>query len=257
MTYLSDKRKQNTRFKIVFGIFIAAAALIFFWKYIVIGVSPVTLPVVQTYASSRDGVMGIPHAIVSYFTSRNVYEQKISTLELEIERLENVVAAQSRSDDDLSASTTLREASTIRAYPIVEDMTGLYDTVLISKGFVDGVTEGSKVYLRGRQVVGTITQVHKNTSLVSLYSASGSTVRGVIPELSLAFTLDGAGGGSFTVIMPKTLAPTEGMAVYLESDPTMILGTIVRIENDPQDIALRLYIRGVYNPSSSHTLYVE
>ena len=69
------------------------------------------------------------------FTSRNVYEQKISTLELEIERLENVVAAQSRSDDDLSASTTLREASTIRAYPIVEDMTGLYDTVLISKGF--------------------------------------------------------------------------------------------------------------------------
>jgi hypothetical protein len=57
MTYLSDKRKQNTRFKIVFGIFIAAAALTFFWKYIVIGVSPVTLPVVQTYASSRDGVV--------------------------------------------------------------------------------------------------------------------------------------------------------------------------------------------------------
>ncbi len=257
MTYLSDKRKQNTRFKTVIGIFVIAAGLTFFWKYIVVEVSPVTLPVVETYASSRDGVMGIPHTIASYFTSRNVYEERITYLEREIERLENVVAIYTRTEGEVSASTTAVENIAIRAYPIIEDMTGIYDTVLISKGFVDGVIEGSKVYLRGRQVVGTITQVHKKTSLVSLYSASGSSVRGVIPELSLAFTLDGAGGGSFTAIMPKTLTPTEGMAVYLESDPTMILGTIVRIENDPQDVALRLDVRGVYNPSNSHTFYVE
>lgn len=257
MTYLSDKRKQNTRSKIVGGVLVVAALLTFFWKTIVVEISPVTLPVVETYASSRNGVMAIPHAIASYFTSRSAYEEKISSLELEIERLENMMALSLRTEENIAASTTLSEDTALRAYPIIEDMTGLYDTILISKGFVDGVAEGSKVYLRGRQVVGTVTQVHKKTSLVSLYSASGSTVRGVIPELSLAFTLEGAGGGSFMALLPKTLSPTEGMAVYLESDPTMILGTVVRIENDPQDIALRLYIRGAYNPSNSHTLYVE
>ncbi len=41
------------------------------------------------------------------------------------------------------------------------------------------------------------------------------------------------------------------------ASPTMKLGEVAEIKNDPQDVFVRVYIRGAYNPVTSSLFYVD
>lgn len=240
-----------------------------FWKPTQTLLYPVISPLIQAYVSIRDTGTGIPHTIVTYFTSRNEYEKRIIQLERDIEHLENELAyatmlAEGFDEQALDEEATSTEMvqfaggrATQKLYPIISDATGIYDTVLITGGFDDGLEEGMIVYLRGYQAIGYIARVHKSSSVVSLYSSARERVNGVVKDIDTTLTLLGDGGGTYRIEAPKGVDLAPGQIVYLAHNQNMILGEIVDVTDDPQDTFIEAYVRGAYNPNKANIFYVD
>ncbi|MDQ5962446.1 MAG: Cell shape-determining protein MreC [Patescibacteria group bacterium] len=269
MTYRSarskDKGKHIKTSVLVFCVLI----LSLFWKPTQDFLYPVFSPVLSTYVAIRDTGTGIPHAVIAYFTDRNTYENKITNLEEQIEYLENELAyAHVLTDSfeegiplDTGTTTELNTLSgglsTLKLYPIIKDKTTIYNTILVSGGFDDGIEEGMVVYVRGYEAVGYIAKVHKSSSVVNLFSSGNEEINGVIKDIDTSLILFGDGGGAYRIEAPKSVDLAVGQKVFLAENQSMILGTIVEVTDDPQDTFTRAYVRGAYNPNRAHIFYVD
>lgn len=265
MTYLSDKTTSRRRvFKFILVIFILSI-LSFAWVEIRSTLAPAVVPTYVATHSVLNKIVSVPYAIVNYFRSRDSLLLQIKNLESRTEELENQIATLKAENLSLSESVGLnlpdgtkeKVKPYIAMYPIAQDLTKLYSTLLLSKGFKDGVSEDSLVYVRGRQAVCKIAEIHSSTSLCGLLSASGSLVEGVTTETKEGITLIGDGGGNYVAHVPKESDYKIGETVMYKADQTMKLGDIVDIKNDPQDVFVRVYIRGTYNPVTSSMFYVD
>ena len=258
MTYRLDKIKKQKKSSFLIFVLVFLLALTLGWAYVREKTYPIAEPVVVFGASTLSVFSNIPHNIMTYIRSRQSYEATISALQVRTEELENQLAL-------LRANETLGEPHhvdnetlvTIALYPLTRDVTTLYDSILLSKGFTDGVVEGALVYVRGRQLVCLVKEVHRDTSLCALLSAPGNTVEAVTSTSSLAVTLIGEGGGNYIALLPKESPLSIGEVLMYRASPTMKLGEVVEIKNDPQDVFVRVYIRGAYNPVTSSLFYVD
>jgi cell shape-determining protein MreC len=138
----------------------------------------------------------------------------------------------------------------------MKDITSLYSTILLSKGFKDGLDIGEIVTVRGGQAVCTIKEVYTSSSLCLLLTASGVTTEGVTSSSSITLSLVGRGGYYLANIVRDTPV-TVGETVYLRSDPTMVLGTVKEVSNNDQDTSWHVFVEGVYNPMTSSIFYVR
>ena len=259
MKYHSGRNKSNRYANFFLG-FVAFLLFIYFWTPFKVFVSPVTEPVMRAYRTSKIGTYVIPQSVRTYFYSRSVLEKQYTDLEITIERLENELAereARIRELELIEGATSGEVKPVVVMYPVAEDITKLYSTILLSKGYKDGVTQGSLVYVRGMQPVCTIVEVRTTTSLCELLSKSGRTTEGVTSSSSITLTLVGAGGGAFTADVPKGTVLGEGETVYLRSDESYTLGTVVSIVESQQDTGARVYVRGIYNPVNSSIFYLK
>lgn len=259
MKYHSGRRKTNRYINFFLG-FIAFVLFIYFWPQFKIFVSPVTEPVMRAYNASKIGSYIIPESVRTYFFSRTLLEKQHDELEVTVERLENELAernARIRELELIQAATSSPSKPVVVMYPIAEDVTKLYSTLLLSKGYRDGITEGGLVYVRGMQPVCTIVEVRTSTSLCELLAKSGRITEGVTSSSSIMLNLQGAGGGSFTADVPKGTEVIEGETVYLRSDESYVLGTVVAVVESQQDTGAKVYVRGIYNPVNSSIFYMK
>ncbi len=104
-----------------------------------------------------------------------------------------------------------------------------YDTFIIDAGQEEGVLVGSYVSLGGSALVGTVTEVHKSTAQVTLYSAPGSVHQALlmVGEESTPISIEGQGGGSLRAEVPAGTGAMEGDVVILP-DVGMGLTAVVR-----------------------------
>lgn len=261
MTYLSDKQKSRRQIARTVCIALVLILISYGWVEIRSKAYPYVEPVAHTSGGVIARIAAFPHTIAMYFYTRNYYDAKITALESSIEELENRnallegVATVSLSHEE-SVSKNLH---TVVLYPLGHDVTTLYNSMLLSKGFKDGLQAGMVVYVRGRQGVCTIEEVHATTALCKLLSSDGVKTEGVIVSASSTevLPLTGDGGGAFIASVPKGTNISLASTVVYKADPTMKLGTVVDIQDDPQDVFMRVYIRGAYNPVSSSILYVD
>ena len=231
-----------------------------FWKQIRKVTYPVVIPVVSVVSGVVDGVFYIPSFFSTYITFHKTSSERIDALEKNIELLENKVASQNGELEQYIAKDELKSkvySTTLEVYPIAQDLYFLYSTMLITKGFSDGIEEGMIVYTRGYEAVGIVTQVYGSTALVSLLSASGNKVDAFIQENKMTLSLVGAGGGNFTAQIPKDLDVVIGDNIFLTQNPTMNLGTVVDIVGTQQDFFKTVYIRGAYNPAKQRNYFVD
>jgi cell shape-determining protein MreC len=261
MTYLSGRARSRKKYlNAILGI-IAFALFIYFWISVQNAAHPIVEPAARGYSGFKNAVFVLPASISTYFASRAALAQKNAELELMVEHLENQLAqkdALMRSAEDAglgSMSSSTRPV--IVMYPVVEDMTHLYSTVLLSKGYKDGLEKGGLVYIRGQQAVCEIVEVYTTTSLCELLSKGGRSTEGVTSSSSLTLTLVGQGGGNFISDMPKVGDLSVGEVVYLRSNPALVLGTVVSVQSDDQATAAKVYVRGAYNPATSQVFYTN
>lgn len=110
--------------------------------------------------------------VVGYFSSRKY-------LLSEVDRLKDELIKE-RSKNTVDKNLIENNAEIIIAKKIFTDFTTIYDTILIDKGSQDGVYEGDMVFVYENNVVGKISKVNKNSSLVTLFSKDKEKVEGVI-----------------------------------------------------------------------------
>lgn len=263
MTYLSGKTKKRKQF-IQYIFYILFFIVVVFWVSIKNSTYSVFEPVVLGYSSIKNDFKSIPNFFSTYTTSHKTLVEKNKALEITIENLENEIAEKDGKlkEFGLITSNTLVEVSpsTLVMYPLMTDITKIYSTILLSKGFKDGVEKDAYVYVRGLQPVCIIRTVDTSTSLCELLSAGGVVTDAVIDTSSstaIALTLVGRGGGSFVGDVARDTPVVIGDKVFLKSDQSMSLGTVVDILHNNQDTSWHVFVRGAYNPITSSIFYLH
>lgn len=259
MTYLSGRKRNQKKYLYYSVVVILFCFIVYFWPAFRVKVYSYAEGPLISYFSSKTAISNTVSNIHAYFSSRNTLLEKNLALSLTIERLENELAEKNsmiKEEDLIKSSGSSVPLSTLVLYPVAQDLTRIYSTVILSKGFKDGVIEHSIIYVRGRQAVCTVTEVYDRTALCTLYSSSGQKVEGTVSS-STTLYLEGAGGGSFVAEVPRDTNITEGDTVYLKSNQTFTLGTVTSILRDNQMSSWYVYVKGAYNPVSSNVFYMN
>lgn len=260
MTYLSDKKKQQSRW-LRYGLLVVTLFLLsFFWKQIRGITYPIVLPVAKVATSVINGVFSVPSFFSTYITTHKASSERIAALEKNIELLENKVASQKAELEHYVVKDELQSKghlATLEVDIITQDLYFLYSNVIISKGFTDGVEEGMILYTRGYQPVGIVAEVYRDTSLVLLLSAPGNKVNGFDGSNKVTLSLVGDGGGNFIAQIQKDINVAVGDEIFLSQNPTMNVGTIVDIQGSSQDFFRTVYIRGAYNPAKQNNYFID
>ncbi len=262
MTYLSGKIKKRKSY-----IHYASYVAIFF---VIVSLWPIVKkysytaiePAVVGYGSAKQSFTVFPEFFNTYLTSHQslVFRQK--ELESQVEELENKLAEKDAfiRENNLSEFSTSSDLGIksrhIVMYPLMRDVTKIYSTITLSKGFRDGVTVGSIVYMRGLQAVCTIKEVYTSSSLCILLTSAGNTIEGVTSSSSIALTLVGR-GESYLANVARDTPISVGEKVYLRSDQKMILGTVKQVLNNNQDTSWHIFVESVYSPITSSVFYVQ
>ncbi len=262
MTYLSgkaQKRRRSISYVLFGALFIV---IVLFWPLWKKNVYPLLAPALGEYAEIKTSFKVLPEFFYTYFTSHRELVKKDKALEIQIENLENQLAEKDALTRELSArileipSKDGVIAPPVVMYPLAQDITRLYSTILLSKGYKEGIDIGDVVFVRGRQAVCTIKEVYTSSSLCLILSSSGVTSEGVTSSSSVALSLLGRGGyylGSVARDTPIHI----GEVVYMREDPSMILGTVVDVSHNNQDTSWYIFVRGAYNPVHSSIFYVQ
>ncbi len=264
MTYLSgkaNKRKKNTRYFIYISIIFL---LVIFWSAFKNIFYPVLEPFVMRYAITKTAFSDIPEFIHTYTTSMSELVQRNKNLEIDIEYLENKIAEKDAKLKEFNfiveENGLIPTESTIVMYPLMQDVTKIYSTIILSKGFKDGIEKDMYVYVRGLQPVCVIKEVYTSTSLCELISKSDTVTEVVVKgkaSSTIAFTVTGRGGGTFLGDVARDTQVEIGDEVYLKSDQSMKLGKVVNVMNNNQDTSWRVFVSGVYNPVTSSIFYTH
>ncbi len=257
MTYLSGRSKVRRVYMRYALVAVLLLLVVYYWTAIRTFLYPFAEPVIRGYASTKGVVTFMPSFVSTYFVSHKTLADKNAQLEVTIERLENELASKEAFIREQGFARSVAEAnapSTLVMYPLTEDITKIYSTIVLSKGYKDGVVEGGIVYIRGMQPVCTILEVHDRTSLCELFSKGKRITEAVTASGTVALSLSGIGGGNFLAEVPKGTSVAVGDEVYLRADQGLKLGSIVSIK---QYTGMKLYVRGMYNPVTSSIFYMS
>jgi cell shape-determining protein MreC len=263
MTYLSGKAKKQKQ-NLTYIVYVCVVILLMItWIGFKGATYPVLEPIVLRYAQVKNSLDHIPEFFETYTTSRTTLIQKTKALEVTVELLENKLAEKDAQLKEVGiASSEMGDVanSILVMYPLMDDATRIYSTILLSKGYKDGVEKGVYVYVRGLQPVCIIKEVYTSTSLCELLSASGIVTEAVTDSASstaISLTLVGRGGGTFLGDVARDTPIVVGDKVMLKSDHSMSIGTVVDVLHNNQDTSWHVFVRGAYNPVTSSMFYIR
>ena len=262
MTYLSGKSKKRKQYW-VYGVYVVLFLIVvLLWSGIKKGSYSFFEPAVLSAGNAGRSFSVFPEFFHTYVVSHKTLVAREKELESEIEHLENQVAEkdfllrQYSSYQDVASSSETHEKRPIVVYPIMKDRTSLYSTILLSKGFSEGIEAGDIVYVRGNQAVCSIKDVYSSTSLCLLYTSSGVVTEGVTSSSSITLSLVGRGGYYLADIVRDTPVAV-GEKVFLRSNQGVTLGTVKQVANNNQDTSWHVFVEGAYNPITSSVFYVQ
>lgn len=262
MTYLSgktQKKRNHIKYTLYVGVFLM---MLIFWPEIKSFSYKFLEPVVMRYGVTKQSLIVFPEFFSTYVASHRSLAAENKELQVRIEQLENDLAekdARLREQIDvefLSSTSTLQKTPPLVMYPVMQDITKIYSTILLTKGYKDGVDIGNIVYVRGNQAACTIKEVYNSSSLCLLLTASGVTTEGVTSSSSINVSLIGR-GSYYLANIARDTPITIGEKVYLRSNPKIVLGVVKEVANNNQDTSWHVFVEGAYNPVTSSVFYVQ
>ena len=235
--------------------------VIIFWPVVRKHTFTTIEPAIVKGSSIKQSFAIFPEFFGTYFTSHESLVTEQKALKSHIEELENKVAENEAilkeyRNKEASASSSVRDINPLVMYPLMQDITKLYSTILLSKGYKNGVDVGNTVYIRGNQAVCVISEVYTSSALCSLFTSSGVSIEGVTSSSSITLTLVGR-GGHFLADIVRDTPVSVGEKVYMRSNPKMTLGIVKAVINNSQDTSGHVFVEGMYNPMTSSSFYVN
>lgn len=235
---------------------------LYFWSEIKQFIYKQIEPAVIIYGNTKNLTNGIAQNIPLVSPSKSELISYNKELELTVEYLENLLAEEKGVDrEKLLVTLASSTDDIVILYPLTEDITKIYSTLVFNKGSNEGLYSGQIVFIRGMQPVCRLMEVHEKTSICTLFSKGGDITEGIMispnSSTTINMSLVGEGGGSFSIVLPKEVDISVGNEVYLRSDQHMKLGDVVSIIKNEQAIGSKVYIKGNYNPLSSSVFYVK
>jgi len=131
----------------------------------------------------------------------------------------------------------------------------LYDTLIIDIGYDDEVEVGDKVLVSGEVVIGEIVRVHKNSSVVQLFSSSGKRTNVLIGDEHIAAVAKGRGGMNFSIELPRDLDISEGDIIEAPDINVQVLGEVGFVNKDASSPFQTILFTGPVN--IQHLKWVE
>ena len=125
---------------------------------------------------------------------------------------------------------------------IARPPTSPYDVLLLSKGSEEGVTLGMGAFGAGGVPLGIVSTVFDNFSRITLFSAPGVRVNGWVGHTNVPLTIFGAGAGALQASIARSANVTVGDRVFAPGPDMLVIGTIIRIDDDPSlpNVILRI-----------------
>ncbi len=109
---------------------------------------------------------------MDYFYSRKYLLAEINKLQEDL--------LQEKDKNIIKENLIQNNKEIIIAKKIFTDFTSVYDTILINKGAQDGIDEGDFVFIDENKIIGKISKVNKNSSLITLFSKNKEKVEGIV-----------------------------------------------------------------------------
>ena len=108
-----------------------------------------------------------------------------------------------------------------------------YDQLLIDLGSNQGVLENAPVFLEKDQVIGIVTKVNNDTSLVTLISTPNFIATAYIIGPNIYTYTEGMGGGIIRITVPPGVPLQRGNLVILPAIDSGVYGTVSEISTSP------------------------
>jgi len=182
-------------------------------------------------------------------------EQDLEDRESEIMNLKENFKENSLTINNVSLGTNFVEAKILN-----QDYFKIYESVILNKGFVDGVSKGDEVYLYPNYFLGNIERIENDKSIFSLASGHKKLLKGVLKDNSqnnLVIDLLGLGGGDFAFEIPESILISTGTLIYLYKDPSKLIGEIIGLEKLETSLYQKVLVRGYYNLATSGRYYIK
>jgi len=108
-----------------------------------------------------------------------------------------------------------------------------YDVMVIDQGTNDGVVKDAPVYIGENRVIGLVTKVFPNSSVVELITTPGFTSSVFVIGPDIYTNAEGIGGGQLRIGVPQGIDIAVGNSVVLPAVATGVFGTISHVESLP------------------------
>lgn len=132
-----------------------------------------------------------------------------------------------------------------------------YDTIIIDGGSRQGIAVGDNILADQDVILGVVSEVYTQTSLVTLFSSFQYETPIFIGEFSVESLATGRGGGNFEVKLPKNTEIKVGDIVIIASTSPKILGSIMFIHESPTDTFERALFKSSVDIAKLRFVLVE
>lgn len=221
-----------------------------------------------------------------YFKKSLINQIEDLKSQLEIERNQNVLTKEDPNNKNLITV----------GKKIFSDFTNIYDTILLDKGYIHGVSKGDMVFIYPNKLIGEVGDVDETNSVVDLFSKDKNRIEGVLktskaidiikntdnevvstsstssstPAIleshvetisgrpsSIIIDVYGYGGGDFIAKIPENILVATGTIIYSAEDESKVVGEVVKTEKQDASFFQILLIKGYYNTRENNDYYIK
>ncbi len=258
--HLKSKPKHEHRFRnvVVVLFFLFLSALVYLFPN---GIRTASHTVAQPIWLMSDVVTRPFISIKEFFRFKSSLvaqklslESELSTLKLKETDYDIVVKENQDLKNELG-----RKADVPRtiAYVLSRPPQSPYDTLVIDAGSNDNIAAGDTVYLSNSVIVGSVTGVTSNTSVVQLFSAASNKQDATLSRTGASFALTGSGGANFQLEVPKDTDILLGDVFTYPGISSSVVANVYYIDTDSKGSFKTVYLRVPGNVFSAKYVFLE
>lgn len=193
-----------------------------------------------------------------FWKSRAALQREVERLSMEVEREKGVFAAIEAVRDEneiLRSLARVAENTPGTTVPVVSSFSSSpYGTFMIGAGSVHGISVGDLALASDGFVLGSVTDVAENSSVVGAVFSPGVSTD--VMTDNVAFSVIGRGGGNARAEVPRELPLAVGEPILAPQYASRPVGIIGRIESASSSAFSDVFVLFPYNINTIRFVFV-